>query len=91
MANTQPVFFYAPTWDYPVDGPIKLGNVVTSVKTPQRFLHCVAPEGSDVFSSKKSSVEYTKEKLRSGKFSILTKFLSIFGFGIDVGAESGNR
>ena len=91
MANTQPVFFYAPTWDYPVDGPIKLGNVITSVKTPQRFLHCVTPDGSDVFSSKKSSVEYTKEKLRSGKFSILTKFLSIFGFGIDVGAESGNR
>ncbi|KAF3019350.1 hypothetical protein E8E14_010666 [Neopestalotiopsis sp. 37M] len=81
MANPQHFYFYAPTWDYPPDGPIKLGNVLTSVGTPQRPLTCVPPgdsdaEGDNVFSTKKTDAEYTKEKLRSGKFSILTKFLS---------------
>ncbi|KAH8586930.1 hypothetical protein B0O99DRAFT_656624 [Bisporella sp. PMI_857] len=91
MANCQCFFFYAPTWDYPPGGPIKLGNVITSVKRPERPLHCAPPpEGSDVFSTKKMTVQYTKEKWRSGKFSILTKFLSVLGFGVDVDAEMDN-
>ncbi|RMJ16557.1 hypothetical protein CDV36_003706 [Fusarium kuroshium] len=88
MANRDFFFFYAPTWDYPPDGPIKLGNVITSVKNPHRPLFCSPPpEDSNVFKTEKKSVQYTKEKLRSGKFSILTKFLSVLGFGIDIGAE----
>ncbi|RSL76624.1 hypothetical protein CEP51_009796 [Fusarium floridanum] len=88
MANRDFFFFYAPTWDYPPDGPIKLGNVITSVKNPHRPLFCSPPpEDSDVFKTEKKSVQYTKEKLRRGKFSILTKFLSVLGFGIDIGAE----
>jgi hypothetical protein len=91
MANNQICFFYAPTWDYPPGGPIKLGNVISSVKNPHHALHCVPPEGTDVFSTSKRSVQYTKEKLRGGKFSILTKFLSFLGIGADVGAELDNR
>ncbi|WAO95823.1 Hypothetical protein NCS54_01346700 [Fusarium falciforme] len=88
MANRDFFFFYAPTWDYPPGGPIKLGNVITSVKNPHRPLFCSPPpEESDVFRTEKKSVQYTKEKLRRGKFSILTKFLSVLGFGIDIGAE----
>ncbi|KAL0935472.1 uncharacterized protein CTRU02_210063 [Colletotrichum truncatum] len=92
MANREFVFFYAPTLDYPPEGPIKLGNIITSVKNPHRPLSCVAPpEDSSIFRTEKKSVHYTKEKLRSGKFSILTKFLSVLGFGIDVGAEIDNH
>lgn len=92
MASHEFYFFYAPSWDYPLGGPIKIGNVITSVKKPHRPLACVPPlEESDIFITEKKSVQYTKEKLRSGKFSILTKFLSIFGFGVDVGAEIDNR
>ncbi|UPK95689.1 hypothetical protein LCI18_006624 [Fusarium solani-melongenae] len=88
MANRDFFFFYAPTWDYPPGGPIKLGNVITSVKNPHRPLFCSPPpEESDVFRTEKKTVQYTKEKLRRGKFSILTKFLSVLGFGIDIGAE----
>jgi hypothetical protein len=90
MANRR--YFFAPTWDYPPGGPIKLGNVITSVKKPERPLHCAPPPvDSDVFSSKKTSVKYTREKLRKGKFSILTKFLSFVGFGMDFGAEIENK
>lgn len=91
MANREFFFFYAPTWDFPPDGPIKLGNVIRSVKRPQRPLSCSPPPDDDVFKTEKRSVQYTKEKLRSGKFSILTKFLSVLGFGIDVGAEVERR
>ncbi|KAJ3958536.1 hypothetical protein N0V92_004864 [Colletotrichum tropicale] len=88
MANREFVFFYAPTWDYPPEGPIKLGNIITSVKKPHLPISCIPPLDEDgVFRTQKRSVKYTKEKMQSGKFSILTKFLSILGFGIDVGAE----
>ncbi|KAJ4186487.1 hypothetical protein NW755_007782 [Fusarium falciforme] len=88
MANRDFFFFYAPTWDYPPGGPIKLGNVITSVKNPHRPLFCSPPpEESDIFRTEKKSVQYTKEKLRRGRFSILTKFLNVLGFGIDIGAE----
>lgn len=88
MANREFVFFYAPTWEYPPEGPIKLGNIITSVKKPHLPISCTPPQEEDgVFRTQKRSVKYTKDKMRSGKFSILTKFLSILGFGIDVGAE----
>lgn len=89
MANPVPCFFYVPTWDYPPEGPVKLGNVITSVKKPEQALYSAPP--ADIFITDKTSVEYTKDKLRSGRFSILTKFLSVLGFGVDVGAEVSSR
>jgi len=92
MANRTFYFFYAPTWDFPPDGPIKLGNVITSIKTPERPLYTAPlPTGPEVISSEKSHVKFSAEKSREGKFSILTKFLSILGVGIDVGANWDNR
>ncbi|KAI0850771.1 hypothetical protein F5Y00DRAFT_260221 [Daldinia vernicosa] len=86
MANRTSYFFYAPTWDYPPNGPIKLGNVLTSLKKPERPLYTAAPlVDADVFSSEKSQVEFSREKLNSGQFSIVTKFLSFLGVGVDVG------
>ncbi|ENH75406.1 hypothetical protein FOC1_g10002966 [Fusarium oxysporum f. sp. cubense race 1] len=38
MANRDFFYFYAPTWDYPPEGPIKLGNVISSVKITSSFL-----------------------------------------------------
>ncbi|OPB38931.1 hypothetical protein A0O28_0020370 [Trichoderma guizhouense] len=84
MANNQSLFFYAPTWDYPPNGPIKLGNVITSVKKPERPLHCVPPLDSDVFSTKKMSVEHTKDQQQNERFSILVRFFSIFGLNVRV-------
>ncbi|KAJ4003172.1 hypothetical protein NW752_011654 [Fusarium irregulare] len=88
MANREATYFYAPTWDNPPDGPIKLGNVISSVKEPHRpRFYCPPSDESDLNKLEKKSVQYTKEKSKSGRFSILTKFLSIFGFGVDVGVE----
>ncbi|CZR48815.1 uncharacterized protein FPRO_03864 [Fusarium proliferatum ET1] len=88
MANPQFYYFYAPTWDYPPEGPIKLGNVITSIKKPHISLANIVPsQDIGVFKTEKKSVQYTQEKLISGSFSILTRFLSILGFGVDVSAE----
>ncbi|PNP41582.1 hypothetical protein TGAMA5MH_06511 [Trichoderma gamsii] len=84
MANNQNLFFYAPTWDYPPDGPIKLGNVITSVKKPERPLHCVPPTDSDVFSTKKTNVKHTRDEAQNENFSILVKFFNILGLDIQV-------
>lgn len=92
MANRVPFFFYAPTWDFPPDGPIKLGNVLTSFKTPELPLYTAAPPTPDeVFSTEKRQVEFSHEKLREGQFSILTKFLSFLGAGVDLSASRSKR
>ncbi|KAF3055231.1 hypothetical protein GL218_07453 [Daldinia childiae] len=92
MANRTSYFFYAPTWDYPPNGPIRLGNVLTSLKKPERPLYTAAPfADAHVFSSEKSQVEFSRDKLNSGQFSIVTKFLSFLGVGVDVGVSWGFR
>ena len=88
MANRVPCFFYAPTWDFPPDGPIKLGNVLGSLKTPELPLHTASlPADNEVFSVEKRQVQFSYEKLREGRFSIFTRFMSFLGVGIDAGIE----
>ena len=88
MANQERYYFYAPTWDCPPDGPIKLGNVLLSVKKPDRpTAHCQPSEESDIYHSEKRGVDYTADKMRSGRFSVLTKWLSFLGLGVDVGHD----
>ncbi len=88
MSNRVFYYFYAPTWDYPPEGPIKLGNVLMSVKTPESPLFTAPlPSAEEVFSMDKNGVEYSAEKLREGRFSILTKFLSFLGLGVDTSVD----
>jgi len=91
MSNRTFYYFYAPTWDYPPSGPIQLGNVITSIKMPEKPLYTVPiPLDPELFSSDKSHVEFSLEKLREGKFSILTKFLSILGIGVNIDVNWDN-
>jgi hypothetical protein len=92
MANHIYSYFYSPAWDYPPEGPIKVGNVITSILKPEKPLHTApCPSDDELWSSEKKVVEFSKEKLRAGKFAILTKFLSIFGVGIDMGVNWDKR
>ncbi|KAJ5376404.1 hypothetical protein N7509_013290 [Penicillium cosmopolitanum] len=87
MASQTPDFFFAPTWDYPPPptGPIKLGNLITSLQKPEQPLFTAAlPTESGIFSSDKKNVTFSSERMRAGKFGILTQFLSVLGFGIDL-------
>jgi hypothetical protein len=92
MANHEHFYFYAPTWDCPPDGPIKLGNVISSATKHDRALaHYPLDSSPGAVQSEKRNVQYTSEKLRSGRFSILTKWLSLLGLGIDAGYELSRR
>ena len=97
MANPVRYYFFPPTWDYPPGGPIKLGNIITSLKRPERPIY-TAPQtlpieqAGEVYISSKNNVEISLDKLRSGGISILTKFLgAIVGLGVDVGVTVDNK
>lgn len=88
MANTTPEYFIPSTRDFPPDGPIASGSITRSLKTPHRRLALCAPTDDDALPSSKLSVSISKDKLRSGGFSVLTTSLSgSLGLGVDVGAE----
>jgi hypothetical protein len=88
MANRVFYFFFAPTWDYPPGGPIKLGNVITSIKKPERPLYIgPLPADAEVFSTEQRQVEFSEEKLKAGQLSIFTRFLSVLGVGVDASVE----
>lgn len=91
MANIEREYYFAPTWDYPPGGPIKLGNIISSVKKPHRPLATLEPTATDLITTQKSSVTYSDERSKSGEFSLLTKFLSFLGIGVDVGVGRENR
>lgn len=95
MANRIPAYFLAPSWDFPPppSGPIRLGNIITSLKTPERPLHTAQmPADDDVFSSEQLEAVFSTEKLRAGRFEMLTKFMSVIaGIGIDAGVEWEKR
>ncbi|KAJ5494664.1 hypothetical protein N7463_010751 [Penicillium fimorum] len=92
MAKQTPYYFYAPTWDIPPPptGPIQLGNVLTSLRTPDQPIYTATlpNSDSDVFSSEKKNVTFSRERHRGGNFSILTRFMAaVLGVGVDVGVE----
>lgn len=92
MANNVFFFYYVPTWDWPPEGPIKLGNVLSSIKkADQPLFTAPLPADSEVYSTEKFEVKYSREKAREGQFSILTKPLSVLGLGVDVGTELKKR
>jgi hypothetical protein len=88
MANREFYYFFAPTWDYPPGGPIKLGNVITSIKKPERPLYTAPlPTDAEVFSTEQRRVDFSVEKLRAGQLSIFTRFLNVLGVSVDASVE----
>lgn len=87
MANQTLYYYFAPTWDFPPKGPLQLGNILMSVKKPERALYTAPlPDATEIITSEKSQVEFSREKLKGGKFSIFTRFIKFIGLGIDLAA-----
>lgn len=90
MSNITKTYFLAPSWDYPPNGPIKLGNIISSplkAAEPLNIATCKDPEEVDLNPPFKIGVTWSKEKQRAGKFGVWTEFLSFLGFGVDVGTS----
>ena len=68
------------------------GSTVASVKKQKRPFHCLPlKEVSVAFQQKYTKIQYTQKKPWCGRYSIFTTFLSILGFGVDVGTEVDTR
>lgn len=79
MANQIKQYFLAPSWDYPPNGSIALGNIIVSPTRPVPALvtRAATPTaGSEgLISSTKQGVEWQKGKTNAHQFGIWTKLL----------------
>lgn len=78
MANQIKQYFLAPSWDYPPNGSIALGNIIVSPTRPVPAVvaatSAAGSEGLNI-SSTKHGVEWQKGKTNAHKFGIWTKLL----------------
>lgn len=92
MASETPEYFLPRNWDYPPNGPIKIGNVITSLKEPHRPIATLKPDDAILIKSPKTLAEIDTEKVRSGGVAIMTTFLSsLLGAGADLGIDSDKQ
>ncbi|KAJ1327388.1 hypothetical protein MN608_06715 [Microdochium nivale] len=90
MSSQVKSYILAPTWDYPPNGPLKLGSIIVSPSQPVPALLSLpqpptAATTSNSFSTTKHDVSWSHEKQLSGHFGIWTSFLQFMG--VDVGLE----
>lgn len=92
MASGVPEYFLPRNWDYPPDGPIRLGNVLSSLKEPHRPLATVKPDADKIIHRTKTNFNIDTEESQSGGISILTTFLSgLLGLGVDTSIDIEKR
>lgn len=77
MANQIKQYFLAPSWGYPPNGSIALGNIIVSPTRPvPAVVAAASAAGSEgLISSTKHGVEWQKGKTNAHKFGIWTKLL----------------
>lgn len=90
MANEIKNYFLAPSWDYPPNGPIALGNIVEAPDeiVPPLYAHTPTDTDPPVIASSKYGVDWSRAKSNEGSFGVWAKFLQFLGLGVDVGANS---
>ena len=92
MASTVPEYFLPRNWDYLPGGPIKLGNVLTSLKEPHRPIVTVQPDADAIVTSSKDLVAIETENAKSGGVTFVTTFLNaLLGAGVDVSTDVEQR
>ncbi|KAL8310439.1 hypothetical protein RB597_010325 [Gaeumannomyces tritici] len=90
MEKTQkPLFLYAPHWDCPVGGPIKLGNIISSIGCPEEPMHYSPPPETIIGPPRTRG--FDNDDLKGGRVSILTRFMDAFGAGGGVNTSKNTR
>ena len=81
-----------PNFDYPLDGPIVLGSIITDPTDPGRSLNrgAIVPRGTDcpVDESSKKDWKGSNERQTSGRAGIWAKFVDVVA-GSNLGVEGG--
>ncbi|KAL2150976.1 hypothetical protein VTH82DRAFT_6074 [Thermothelomyces myriococcoides] len=96
MANQVKQYFLAPSWDYPPNGPIALGNIILSPSRPVPPLFNAATMAAKtttihnktqpVFSTTKHQVEWTRDRASTHAFGVWAKFVE--SLGVSLGFET---
>lgn len=88
MASEKPEYFLPRNWDYPPNGPIKIGNVFMDVKEPHKPVALVKPDDDMLIQATKTSAEIESGQVKSGGVTVTTTFLgSLLGVGVDFGVD----
>ncbi|CAN8101794.1 unnamed protein product [Discula destructiva] len=93
MSNHVKTYFLSPSWDYPPNGLLAIGNIILSPKRPVPPLYQASNEGGELVSgphltSYKNNVEWTRASSVAGKFGLWTKFLDLLGIKLDTNFSS---
>jgi hypothetical protein len=84
---TNPTYLFAPNWNFPLDGPIALGNIVGDPFRPHRSLSKPAADGPapDIITSVESDWRLELERIRSVNLSLWTEIFDVAN--LDVGSH----
>lgn len=81
MSSIKACYFYAPTWENPPYGHIRLGNVLSRVDEPQESLlepkHLIEIDEEAVSTMRKEECVLVQDKDSGKKLSIVAKFLNV--------------
>jgi hypothetical protein len=101
MANQRKTYFLCPTWDYHPDGPIQLGSIILSPRTPAETINPAAarvpPPPDALFpATSQTGVTWTREHHAAGRYGLWTRFLessssSVAGGGGGAGIDASVR
>ena len=82
MSSTKKTYFLAPNWDYPPDGLIRLGSLITDPKKPHRSLNRgsqVTIDEPNIVRSVKKEWELTRAQLTEVRVGVWGTFLLLVG------------
>jgi hypothetical protein len=90
--STSRTYFILPQYDFPADGPIKLGNIIYKPTEPDESIN--AEELVEIPPDSKRSIHHynwcqTIESIGDGRAGVLARYLDIFGLGGNFGASFG--
>lgn len=90
MANIRKSYFLAPTWDISPGQEIVLGSIITDPRNAEDSLNYQAtiPTGELPPHSEIKPFEIVLNRSQKGELGLYAQFLSIVGFGGDLGGES---
>ena len=93
MANPEPSYFFPPSWNFQLNGAIKLGNIITDPKKPQSYLNedNRSPLPALIIDHTKPTFHATITADTTRSAGVGSSLLQLFGFAADLTLERGKH
>ena len=89
--SIKKTYFLAPSFDWPVEGPVRLGSIILDPKKPHLVINSKAfslPD--DVYTREQKDWTKIMNKYHGGFASFFTQFLAVVDAEIGVGLDKNN-